>query len=215
MHSNQSKQKDFKMEYVYILQSSGSNLFKVGKASNVEQRILQLNTGNPHQLIKFDIIETNLPFVCETYMHRTLLNKKHYGSGGTEFFNMTSEEMKLAILDAREFIKDYQDKIQTIENLRKVESTNDLIEPDNQLKKIFENLLSVKAKIDDLQYEQDLLEMQLKIAIGSKSGIKGVATWKSSKQNRFDAARFQEENEGLASLYKKQTIQRTFKIAQK
>jgi Meiotically Up-regulated Gene 113 (MUG113) protein len=69
------------MAYVYILRSGSENLFKIGRTDrDVDARIRQLATGNPHRLTKFDCIETEHDSLCETYLHRILRSRKSLAS---------------------------------------------------------------------------------------------------------------------------------------
>jgi T5orf172 domain len=56
------------MAYVYVLRSGAENIFKIGRTKgDVDARILQLSTGNPYPLTKFDLIETEHDAHCESY----------------------------------------------------------------------------------------------------------------------------------------------------
>src|SRR5438552_846267 len=76
------------MAFVYILRSGGENLFKIGRTDgDVDARIRQLATGNPHPLTKFDVIQTEHDSLCETYLHRMLRSRKSLASDAREFFD--------------------------------------------------------------------------------------------------------------------------------
>lgn len=68
--------------YTYILKSH--DLYKIGKAINVEKRIKEFSTGNPSiELIK--TIDGN----CESYLHRKYKDKRVVG----EWFQLTVEDI--------------------------------------------------------------------------------------------------------------------------
>src|SRR2546428_3158194 len=86
------------MACVYILRSGNENLFKIGRTDgDVEARIRQLATGNPHRLTKFDLIETEHDSLCETYLHRMLRSKRSLASEAREFFRITPEDLMSVI----------------------------------------------------------------------------------------------------------------------
>src|SRR5215813_8757037 len=110
------------MAYVYILRSGNENLFKIGRTdADVDTRIRQLATGNPHRLTKFDIIETEHDSLCETYLHRILRSRKSLASDAREFFAITPEELAPVIRDAREFLAEFVAKQAEAERLSEQE----------------------------------------------------------------------------------------------
>ena len=75
------------MAYVYVLRSGAENIFKIGRTKgDVDARILQLSTGNPYPLTKFDVIETEHDAQCESYLHRRLSTKRINSGSAQEFF---------------------------------------------------------------------------------------------------------------------------------
>jgi excinuclease UvrABC nuclease subunit len=46
------------MGYVYIYRSGDGNVFKIGKAKDIANRIRAHATGNPEPLTEFDVIES-------------------------------------------------------------------------------------------------------------------------------------------------------------
>jgi hypothetical protein len=106
------------MAYVYVLRGGTDNLFKVGRTEgDVDARIRQLATGNPHRLSKLDVIETQHDSLCETYLHRILRSRKSLASEAREFFAVTPEELAPIIRDAREFLAEFVAKQEEAERL--------------------------------------------------------------------------------------------------
>ena len=96
------------MADVYILRSGNENLFKSGRTDgDVEARIRQLATGNPHKLTKFDVVDTEHDSLCETYLHRMLRSRRSLAGGAREFFEITPEKLKSIICEAREFLAEF------------------------------------------------------------------------------------------------------------
>lgn len=82
------------MAYVYVLRSGTENIFKIRRTKgDVGARILQLSTGNPHPLTRFDVIETEHDAQCESYLHRRLSMKRINSGPAQEFFAITPAEL--------------------------------------------------------------------------------------------------------------------------
>ena len=97
------------MAYVYFFRSGNENLFKIGKTArdDVEDRIRDLSTGNPHPLTVFDAIETEDEDECEKYLHKILRSKRSRESAAQEFFEVAPDVLKSVIQDAREFLSEF------------------------------------------------------------------------------------------------------------
>lgn len=57
---------------IYAIQMKGQNLFKVGYAANPEQRLVELQIGNPFELIIYRRIETFFALEVEKVIHDLL-----------------------------------------------------------------------------------------------------------------------------------------------
>src|SRR5437868_10106143 len=111
------------MGYVYILRSGNEDLFKIGRTEGeVDFRVKQLSTGNPHALTRFDVIETDHDSLCETYLHRMLRSKRSVASDAREFFAITSEELVAVIREAREFLDEFVAKQKEADRFSEEES---------------------------------------------------------------------------------------------
>src|SRR5213596_925460 len=91
------------MGYVYIYRSGDGNVFKIGKATDVERRVKAHATGNPEPLTRFDVIETEYPSQCETYLQHRLRSKRSTRSDGTEWFEVDPDYLTVVIADARHY----------------------------------------------------------------------------------------------------------------
>lgn len=210
---NQSTQKTGN---VYVLQSGSVNLFKIGRTTgSVEKRIKQLNTGNPHPLVMFDVIETEEASSCETYLHKRLRTTQHFGSGGTEFFAIEPDDLMAVLKDARSFLSEYISAKKAAEEYKAMPSEDRVIEPTEELQDDYRRLLEIREQQDMLKFERELIECRIKSALGTASEIRSIATWKTSLVTRFDQDLFSEENVELYSQYLKQTAQRNFRLVEK
>ncbi len=201
------------MGSVYILRSGTSDLFKIGRTHHsVARRIKQLNTGNPAALSTFDVIESDDAAACEAYLHQTLRTKKHFGKGGHEFFQVSPRVMKREIADARKFLARYTELRDTVDQLAAEESEERTIDAPGSIRSDFKRLLEIRELQDSLKYEREMLEFQIKVAMGAASTMAGVATWKSITSERFDLKTFQRVHSDLFAQFKVQSRHRRFSI---
>jgi hypothetical protein len=82
-----------KMGFVYLItEENCDNKYKIGstKKQKIEDRIKELQTGNPSKLILKDYFKTNHPFKLEGMLHR------HYHKNNelNEWFNFNDNEIK-------------------------------------------------------------------------------------------------------------------------
>ena len=202
--------------YVYVLQSGSANLFKIGRTTgSVEKRIKQLNTGNPHSLVMFDVIETEEASHCETYLHQKLRTSKHFGNGGTEFFEIDPDDLRAILNDARGFLDQYISTKNAADEYKAAQSEDRIIEPTEELRNDHRRLNEIREQQDMLEFERNLIEYRIKTALGTASELRGIATWKTSLVMRFDQDSFRQANPELHAQYLKQNAQRKFNLANK
>jgi len=201
------------MAYVYILRSGTADLFKVGRTDrDVDARIRELATGNPHRLTKFDVIETEFDSVYETYLKRKLRSKKCLGTHAQEFFAITEEEMKSAISDAREFLQEFIITQEQAAHLAEQEPDSEVLTPSDAEWSIYSSLLAAREDEDTANYLRQLLENRLKLAIGKADGLEGIATWRIQSVERLDQTAFKAEEPDIYRKYAKATRIRVLRL---
>ena len=82
------------MTFIYIVRCGKQNLFKIGISKNVDKRLKQLQTGNPHKLkciFRIESLEIKAAKI-EATIHQFFkeANKKHVLN---EWFNLTDDEV--------------------------------------------------------------------------------------------------------------------------
>src|SRR5438874_4432111 len=102
---------------VYILQSGEDNLFKIGRAADLEKRMKHLATGNPHPLTLYAQIETEHAPDCEAYLHHRLQSKRSTRSDATEFFEVECGHLDEVIAEARAHNDEFLPKKKAAERL--------------------------------------------------------------------------------------------------
>src|SRR5262249_347666 len=120
------------MAFVYVLRSGNEDLFKFGRTrGELQARIQQLATRNPHPLTLFDYIETEDPAApaCETCVDRYLRSKRSKEGEAHEFFALSTCEVLDALREAREFLEEFVPKQREAERLAKEASDGVLLKP--------------------------------------------------------------------------------------
>lgn len=201
------------MAFVYILRSGSEDIFKIGHTHNEpNRRRKQLSTGNPHPLTIFDVIETEPKqhVVCETFLKKILRSKKFIDGDANEFFGVEPSEIRVAIRKTREFLEEFLPKQKAVAQLSKQSSDGRLLLPGDAEKDIYQRLQQIREEQDKLALERTILENELKLAIGTASGMIGIATWKSSFREDFHEAKFKVDYPDLYKSYLRQLQVRTF-----
>jgi hypothetical protein len=201
------------MGHVYILRSGNEHLFKIGRTSgDVDLRVRQLSTGNPHPLTIFDVIKTLHDSLCETYLHRTLRSKRVLKGAAQEFFAVTPTELAGIVQEAREFLDEFVLRQEDAERLAKEESDGSLLVPGDEEWSMYHKLLEVREEQDGFTYQREFLENKLKLAIGRTDGLEGIATWKTQARERFDEAAFKVAHPELFKSYVSVSRMRFFRL---
>jgi hypothetical protein len=201
------------MAFVYVLRSGDEELFKIGRTrGDLEARIRQLATGNPHRLTLFDHIETEYEAVCETYLHRRLRSKRSGEGDAREFFALSAVDLRDALRDAREFLAEFVPKQREAERLAKEETNGILLKPGHREWELYRRLLEVRESEYSLSLDRALLENQLKLVIGKADGLEQVATWKSHAVKKFDEAAFKLAEPELFEAFVRASLQRKFRL---
>jgi len=199
--------------YVYILRNGNENLFKIGRTDgDVDDRIRQLATGNPYRLTRFDVIETEHDSLCETYLHRMLRSKKSLTSEAREFFAVTPEELRPVICEAREFLAEFVAKQEEADRLAEEETDGVLLQPGDTEWSIYSKLLAAREEEDSYHYQRQLLENNLRIAIGRSDGLNGIATWRPQVVERLDQGAFKSAQPDVFRMYVKTSRQRVLRL---
>ena len=200
------------MGYVYIIRSGDTNTFKIGRATDLEKRLKAHATGNPEPLTQFDVIETDHPSQCETYMHHRLRSKRYTRGDGTEWFEVEPDELEIVIADARQYNEEVLPLITQAEALAITECDGTILEPTDAVMNTYRTLIKVREDYESLGYRKTHLEAQLKLIIGTASGIDRVADWAMVGRPSFDSVTLKTERPDIYKRYERETRSRTFKL---
>jgi hypothetical protein len=198
------------MGYVYIYEC-GENLYKIGKAVDLDKRIKALSTGNPYPLTEVDVIETDQMSKCETFLHHRLRSKRSGRSRATEIFEVDRVELTALIAEARKYLDDTLPKVAEAERLAAEESEDNVVlEPTEAHLATYRRLVEVREAYESLALEKERLEAEIKIAMGSAGAMEGVATWKTVVARKFDQEAFSDAHPELYAAYQRDTRSRRF-----
>ncbi len=208
-----SSNKEAAMPSVYIFQHGSNDLFKIGRTrGDVEKRRKALSTGNPVELRIFDVIETQHDNVVEKYLHQRLVLSHSKESDATEFFSISADKLKQCLQETRDFMTEYIPLLEQTEQLKETAPVENFKEADDNIKKIYSELLEIKQKINMLKFEEEVLENRIKQFIGNKSGIEGIASWSIRTASRLDQNSLKEKYPEIFEDCKVEVSNRTFKL---
>jgi hypothetical protein len=171
---------------VYVLREGNSNIFKIGRTSgDTDTVIRRLQTGNSQPLSLFDLVVTEQESACEAFFHRRLRSRRPLQGGGWEFFEVEATEMRKIVSEFRGMFEQLEAARQIVSDLIGRESRDVLIEPSAEDRDLLLRLMRNKEEQEYLRFECELIESQLKQRIGTTSGIRGLATWKTQLTRRY------------------------------
>ncbi len=191
------------MAFVYLLRDPSSSLIKIGRATNLEQRLRNLRTANPnlelvHAFENVDAVKV------EGYLHKKFAIHQQDG----EFFDVSVEkviEYGEEVIGLTSIFNNPE-----LKKLQKIESTTSSLTASPEDWKLINKLTEIDSKIANLELEREVLISQLKLRVGRSSGIQRLVSWKNRTTNRFDQNLFREEHESLFERYKKSVTSRFF-----
>jgi hypothetical protein len=202
-----------RMGYVYIYRSGDGNVFKIGRSIDYDRRVKAHATGNPEPLTQFDVIETEHAPQCETYLHHRLRSKQsRRGGEGKEWFEVDPEELAAMIADARHYTEEVLPMIAEAEALAIQQCDERILEPTATDWGTYLALVGVREKYETLEFDLHRLEAQLKLAIGTASGMERVANWKTVSRHSFDAITFKARHPELYDSFARETHSRSFNL---
>lgn len=190
-----------------------SRYVKIGLVRNekgTDDRISEHQTGNPREIYDYCSIES--PFVehLETLIHYRLAEKWIVG----EWLDLNENEIEQAIKECKEIIQEQEaikEELEESYSLVEIESSGDIKKPSDKAQEIWEQLITVKLDIDQLNAKKAIVNHRLKTIMGKSNGIDGVVNliFKDG-QTRFNDKEFAEENPELYKKYiTKETIKRS------
>ncbi|MGV9860074.1 GIY-YIG nuclease family protein [Gordonia sp. NPDC003425] len=181
------------MGYLYAFRLGESDLFKIGQTSGAapDNRKKSLQTGCPYPLTLFGSIETDDYKAAEKYIKEVRSDRRET-EGGKEFYRLTGDEAAQTLHDCEVWLSDELPKERKANELQTVVPDAGILPADEgalELKKRWLELEkqahSLKVALAKIESDKGRLETRLKLAIGTASGITGIATWKVVERHRI------------------------------
>lgn len=159
----------------------------------------------------------------EKLLHSYFSQYKIRGTESKEFFDFSAIDILDVIDTIDKLYNEYDNTFVEIEFEAAKYSRIDKItgeflqtNPGDSVFSIYNQISQNRDKMKLLEYETELLELQLKAKIGENQGIINgkngsiLISWKPRESTRFDSASFKEEYPELYKRYTKQTVSRFF-----
>jgi hypothetical protein len=158
------------------------------------------------------VIETEYASKCETFLHNRLQARRCRQSGANEFFEIDPGTLAVEIQAARDYTNNDLPLLAQALVLADQGCEDRLVEPTDSDMSTYQRLLEVRAAHESLTHEKERLEALLKIAIGTASGMSGVATWKTVEGHRLDTDRLAQERPDIYHDFSRETRIRTLRL---
>lgn len=194
------------MSGVYILYDPNSQFVKIGRATNLEDRLANLRTANP-RLEVVDWYETSFDSAVEAYVHARLACQRREG----EFFNVSPELAREEIAEALIWM----DKRPTSVELEAVVSEQDLVgsrDATSQEVQTLTELLELRAEIQKLQLKESVLLDRLKVAVGRSAGLHDWLVFSPVMRMKVDLNGLREEAPEMVEKHTLRFASRTLRI---
>ena len=202
------------MAFVYVFQSGSTNFFKIGRTKgDIEKRRKDLSTGNPEPLKLFDHIETDHDSLVEKYLHTKFFDQISKASDATEYFEIEPSVLQKGLEDARTFLDEYIPLHEQANELKEVESNDEIKTPDDESISLYKKLCALRGEMDGLKFEYEVLENRLKNKIGRAEAIDGVATWKTQVRMALDQKALKEKHPEIVEEFITEKKSRVFKLS--
>ncbi|MRH92302.1 hypothetical protein GFY24_33535 [Nocardia sp. SYP-A9097] len=179
------------MGYLYAFHLGLLPKFKIGQTTMTPaKRKSSLQTSCPEPLSLFDAIETDEYKALEKRIKDTWGHRRST-EGGSEIYHLTETEAAQVFSECRAWLTEELPKERRTEELEALEPDPTVLPSDartlqlrGQWIALYEQQQRVKQEYDRVAAELAWVETELKLAIGTATGIEGVATWDTGVKSR-------------------------------
>jgi hypothetical protein len=197
--------------YVLRIVGGPENLYKVGKAKSLEERLRAHRTMSIGRLEPYAEIETEHYNEIETFLKHSLQGNRWLEGEGKELYQVEPRVIDAAIEAARRRA-DLIPRMTEAESLSEEASDETVLTPDNAAMALYRERLRVKAAEWVAKHEGERVDAELKLLMGSACELEGVATFRSATMLDFDEARFRDDHKELYESYVVMKPVRQFRI---
>lgn len=193
------------MGYVYAFRLGKLEQYKIGQTTTTpEKRRSSAQTSCSERLAVFDAIETDEYKALEKYIKERWGHRRST-EGGTEIYHLTEPEAAELFSAARAWVSDELPKLLRAAELEALQPDPAVLPSDQATRalrgqwiKLHDEEIRAKQEYDQAAAARARVETELKLAIGTASGIEDVATWKVGvKSRRISGELVQEREPGL------------------
>jgi predicted GIY-YIG superfamily endonuclease len=194
---------------VYLLRNGGEDLYKVGWATNVAERLKDHHTSNP-RLARVWVVEIEdraAATHCEAYLKGILQSRRHPGSD--EFFALTADEAEGAEAELRRYLAEDVPRQRDVEALS-LEDDGTVVKPGDAEWEAWRRLMVAREAECRASAEKNRLENRLKLRMGTAAELEGVATWRTHVTTRLDEAALQAAKPEVWRAFRRESKVRRF-----
>jgi predicted phage-related endonuclease len=127
-------------------------------------------------------------------------------------FEVDPGELREVIADARHYANDVLATMAQAEALSTSDCEDRILPATDDVIEMYRKLSKTRERYDTLGFEKDYLEAQLKVVIGTASGIERVADWKTVVTHRLDGERLKLERPDVFSAFVTASCSRRFNL---
>jgi hypothetical protein len=186
------------MGFVYFVKHDGSDVYALRSTAAADP-------GNVDAKIPSDD-----PPECESFLQHYFESK--CVDRKAKLFRLGSEDLGVAFKAAEGFVRRFVPLQHSVEQLKTQTSSNRLVAPERRHGELCRQIRELREQEFRISKRRELLENELKVAIGTAAGIEGLATWRSHVQNSFDRERFKAEHPDMFNSYVHPKIMRTLQL---
>jgi len=197
------------MGCVFFAKRGDENIYWLGRSASSDNRVMSLVLKDPTFKLH-RAIETDSSSECDKFLEGYFGSHK-VGCDPT-LFRFTDEEIQLALEVAESFVCRFLPIRKTAQALCSRATEKKYAIPTQRQMEIYKKLKAIREEEFRLQLRREFLENGLKIAIGDAAGLRGIASWSSQVQKRFDGVLFKSENPSLYASYQKEKTVRIFRL---
>jgi len=197
--------------YVYVHRIGDLNLFKVGRSVDVERRARDHATSNHEPLALVHTIESVDASQCEKFLKDRLRLQQSRQSPAREFYEIDDEQLAGEVARAREYERVVLARRPEVDRLAEAE-TDERMLPAEPYREAFQRLQEAHHAADCAKQELERAEIELKLAIGTASGIEGLVSWKTGVRHRLDSAALKEAEPAIYERFAHEQRCRMFRI---
>lgn len=205
------------MGHVYAIQQGNGNKIKIGAVRSDrpdagQQRQKTHSTSNPERLTQIDRIDTPYPHVAEKVLKDEFRSRKIIDGGGTEWFDISPEEIHAAFEAMRRYMSEYEAEQPRVEKLKKTKSDAEARKASNEEVDTYWQIMRLYERAAKIERETERLERKLMLSIGSASGLEGLVAWETRMTRTLDQAAFRAAHPDLYEKFLRLVQSRPFKL---